>query len=211
MPQIKRVYAFFDGSNFYHHIKESYGITSVNFFHMSNELLKKNEKLMKIKYYNCPVSQQEDLEVYKNQQRFFQKIKSTPKLDLILGKLVKRQMKRININCEECGHQKSEILTCPSCKEEISILECHRYTEKGVDVKIAIDLLLHALNNKYDTALLFSGDRDYVPAIKYVKRKLRKKVVYCHFPIHRTYELKQVCSDTRLITKEMVENSNINS
>lgn len=41
--------------------------------------------------------------------------------------------------------------------------------EKGIDVKVATDMLWQAHNNVYDTAILVSGDADYVPAVEAVK------------------------------------------
>ena len=42
--------------------------------------------------------------------------------------------------------------------------------EKKVDIKIAIDIISLAYENAYDTAVLVSGDGDFVPVIKKVKR-----------------------------------------
>ncbi|MFW9989700.1 MAG: NYN domain-containing protein [Candidatus Odinarchaeota archaeon] len=47
--------------------------------------------------------------------------------------------------------------------------------EKKVDIKIAIDIISLASKNVYDTAVLVSGDGDFLPVIKKVK-KLNKKV-----------------------------------
>lgn len=44
------------------------------------------------------------------------------------------------------------------------------YHEKGVDVNIAVDLLVGAYENYYDTALLISSDTDLVPAIQRINR-----------------------------------------
>jgi len=66
------VMIYYDGSNFYHHCRENYGITNINFFDMTNQIIDlSTEELVKIKYFNCPVSQQEDLTSYKEQQKFF--------------------------------------------------------------------------------------------------------------------------------------------
>lgn len=210
MAQKKKVFAYYDGSNFYHLTRNNYGITDINFFDMTNQLLKLDkEELIKIKYFNCPLSQQQDPIAYANQLRFFAKLRATPLLEILLGKLVKRPLAKINIDCPVCGHQKCDCLKCPKCGREIDIKDCFRYTEKGVDVKLAINLLLDSLNEKYDLALLFSSDEDYSPAIKYVIKQLNKEIVYCFFPIGRCNELIQVCSGKRLITKEMVERAQL--
>jgi len=41
--------------------------------------------------------------------------------------------------------------------------------EKKVDIKIAIDIISLAYENAYDTAVLVSGDGDFVPVVKMVK------------------------------------------
>jgi len=42
-------------------------------------------------------------------------------------------------------------------------------TEKKVDINIAIDIISLAYENAYDTAVLLSGDGDFVPVVKKVK------------------------------------------
>ena len=41
--------------------------------------------------------------------------------------------------------------------------------EKGVDVMLATDLVVHAYKNHYDTAIVVSGDADFYPALQAVK------------------------------------------
>ncbi|MFA5032782.1 MAG: NYN domain-containing protein [bacterium] len=206
----KRIYAYYDGSNFYHFCKGNYGITKIHFHHMTNQLLDlKSEELVKIRYYNSPVNQQEDPEMYAKQLRFFEHLKKTPFLDLSLGRLVKRPLNKINIECENCGIQEADSIQCPGCENQVNVKDIYKNTEKGVDVQLAIDLLLDALNDRYDVALLFSGDADFCPAIRYIIKYLKKEVIFCHFPSPVTEELLQCCSDDILITKEMLEKSQI--
>ena len=54
------------------------------------------------------------------------------------------------------------------------------FKEKGTDVKIATDLIIGAVDNLYDTAILISSDTDLIPAIRYIKYK-KKKVEYVGF------------------------------
>lgn len=54
------------------------------------------------------------------------------------------------------------------------------FHEKGVDVKIAVDMLVGAYENIYDTAILVSSDTDLIPVIKKVK-VLGKNVEYIGF------------------------------
>jgi len=54
------------------------------------------------------------------------------------------------------------------------------FKEKGTDVKIATDLIIGAVDNLYDTAILISSDTDLIPAIRYIKYK-KKKIEYVGF------------------------------
>ncbi len=47
--------------------------------------------------------------------------------------------------------------------------------EKKIDIKIAIDIISLAYENVYDTAVLISGDGDFVPVIRKIK-DLGKKI-----------------------------------
>lgn len=206
----KRVYAYFDASNFYHLAKASYGITKVQYNHLANQMIDvSTEELKRIRYFVAPVNQQECPEMYVNQQRFFGFLRKTPLLDITFGKLVSRPLNKINIDCPDCGVQKAEELQCPKCENKVLFSNTYKTSEKGVDVSLAIHLLLDALKDKYDLAILFSSDADFCPSIKYILKELGKEVVYCRFPNPKTNELIQCCSETRIITKEIVTNSTI--
>jgi uncharacterized LabA/DUF88 family protein len=51
-------------------------------------------------------------------------------------------------------------------------------TEKGVDVAIATKMLTHAINGAFETAILISGDKDYLETVRTVKNMgLRVEIV----------------------------------
>jgi uncharacterized LabA/DUF88 family protein len=64
--------------------------------------------------------------------------------------------------------------------------------EKGVDVKLAVDMLSKAAKNQYDTAILISGDADFAEVAHEVK-ELAKHVELAFFPNQRCYHLTKVC------------------
>jgi uncharacterized LabA/DUF88 family protein len=78
------------------------------------------------------------------------------------------------------------------------------YHEKGVDVKIAVDLLVGAYENMYDTAILISSDTDLIPAIQKIKR-LGKEVEYVGFSHKPSYGLIKNATETRLLTKSDIK------
>ncbi len=57
-----------------------------------------------------------------------------------------------------------------------------RYREKGLDVKLATDLIVGTVDDQYDTALVVSSDTDLIPAIDWVRSR-GKKVEYVGFSI----------------------------
>ncbi|MBI2021214.1 NYN domain-containing protein [Candidatus Giovannonibacteria bacterium] len=56
-----------------------------------------------------------------------------------------------------------------------------RIREKGVDVKLSVDLVIGAVDSIYDTAIVVSSDTDLIPAIKYVRNVKGKVVEYVGF------------------------------
>lgn len=62
--------------------------------------------------------------------------------------------------------------------------------EKKIDVKIAIDIISFAYESAYDTAILVSGDGDFLPVIKKLK-KLNKNIEIWAF----RYSLANVIKD----------------
>lgn len=67
------------------------------------------------------------------------------------------------------------------------------YLEKGVDVRIGIDLVEGSYEDRYDTAILVTSDADLTPAIEMVTRKNRK-VEVVGFHHKRVYSLMQNAS-----------------
>ncbi|OGL75782.1 hypothetical protein A3F52_05600 [Candidatus Uhrbacteria bacterium RIFCSPHIGHO2_12_FULL_47_11] len=62
-------------------------------------------------------------------------------------------------------------------------IEYERTREKGIDVKLAIDLIVGAVDNQYDTAIIVSSDADLVPAIDWIRYRMKKKVEYVGFSL----------------------------
>ncbi|MFH1145502.1 MAG: NYN domain-containing protein [bacterium] len=73
----------------------------------------------------------------------------------------------------------------------INEVEYQRSREKGIDVKIAVDLMAGAIDNRYDTAVIISSDADLIPAIDWVRNKKGKKVEYVGFSISATEQRKE--------------------
>lgn len=77
------------------------------------------------------------------------------------------------------------------------------YHEKGVDVQIAVDMLVIAYENIADRIILVSSDTDLAPAIKKAREK-GKSVEYIGFSHKPSVAMVSFCSESRLLTKEDV-------
>ena len=80
-----------------------------------------------------------------------------------------------------------------------------KYHEKGVDVKIATDLLVGAYENLYDDAIVISSDTDLIPAFSKVKQ-LGKGVEYIGFGHQPTLALQTFATISRLLVVDELKN-----
>ena len=71
------------------------------------------------------------------------------------------------------------------------------FREKGVDVKIAVDLVSLACDRKMDTAIICSSDSDLQPAIAELKKR-KIKVVYLGFQMNPNKGLTFTADETIL-------------
>jgi uncharacterized protein (TIGR00288 family) len=76
----------------------------------------------------------------------------------------------------------------------------NEYHEKGVDVHIAVDMLVAAYENSCDKIILVSSDTDLEPAIKKSREK-GKIVEYLGFSHKPSVAMVRFCSQSRLLTK----------
>lgn len=97
--------------------------------------------------------------------------------------LLERQRKRSHPRCAACHF---EVEKCPSCKQDMRGTE-----EKGVDTRMATDMLNLAWQDAFDAAVLVSSDRDFVPVAEHLQNR-GVKVVHAAFP-PRGSELSQKC------------------
>jgi uncharacterized LabA/DUF88 family protein len=76
-----------------------------------------------------------------------------------------------------------------------------RIREKGTDVKIAVDLIVGAMKNKYDIAIIVSSDTDLIPAIEEVKN-LKKKIEYIGFSKAPSFGMIKKADESKLLSQK---------
>lgn len=79
-----------------------------------------------------------------------------------------------------------------------------KFHEKGVDVNMAVDILVATYEDLCDHIILVSSDTDLLPAIKKAKEK-GKTVEYVGFSHQPSVAMVANCSKSRLLTKEDLE------
>lgn len=89
---------------------------------------------------------------------------------------LRRRKRRIKID-DRVSNYKSIL------EKGLTSIEVLETREKGIDVKIAIDLIVGAIDNQYDTAIVISSDSDLHPALDWVRKRCMKKIEYIGFSI----------------------------
>lgn len=80
-----------------------------------------------------------------------------------------------------------------------------KFHEKGVDVNLAVDILVGAYEDLYDSAIIISSDTDLIPAVKKAQ-SLGKKIEFVGFRYQPSYALIHQCSSSKLLTKADILN-----
>ncbi len=157
MNEKQRIAIFIDGSNLYYAVRDGLRIDrQIDIEKLAHKLLHDRE-LVRIYYYNAPPPPEEDLEVRKRQQAFRDRLGYIDFLQRRDGRLVERTFR----------------LKCPDCAKEII---SKKHIQKGVDTRLAVDLVALAVRGTYDAAILVSGDSDFTEAVNFIKEHTHKTI-----------------------------------
>ncbi len=157
----ERIIVYVDGFNLYFGMLEA-GFTQCKWLDISllvNSFLKPTQELISIKYFTSRVSNNPDKQ--KRQTTYIEALQS------------------VGIKIYY-GHYQSDSVECRLCGNVWP-----KYNEKMTDVNIATQILVDAYQDKYDMAMLISGDSDLVPPIKAIHANFNQKRVFVAFPPKR--------------------------
>ena len=173
----ERVAVYIDGSNFYHYLKDK----EISFpkgmkfdFKAFVGYLVGGRQCISKRYYTG----------------IFQNIDRTPRS----AELVRGQQKFLS-KMQNDGF---------TIKRGRILYDKDRPREKGTDVKIAIDLVVGAIDDLYDTAIVISSDTDLIPALQYIRHR-KKKVEYVGFSHAPSFGMQKNANFTRLLLPSDVE------
>ncbi|RUM31989.1 MAG: NYN domain-containing protein [Aquifex sp.] len=158
----ERLMIFIDGSNLFHGIR--YLNIKVDYSKLV-EFLREGRYLVRAYFYTA-VPQEKDVK------------KGTPEWDSLM-----RQRRFL----DELSLMGIKVKTANLRK-----LPSGEYLEKEVDIMLATDMLSLAYRNAYDTAILVSGDSDFIHTVEAVQ-SLGKRVENATFKKTSSYSLRKVC------------------
>ncbi len=142
-PATKRATAFVDGQNLFHAVKEAFGYTYPNYDvkALAERACSQNGwQLKETRFYTGVPCRQEN----PSWGRFWEK------------KLLLMSRSGIHTFSREIRYR-NQTVVLPNGKEQTVTVG----REKGVDIRIALDVVRLARESKYDVAIIFSQDQDF--------------------------------------------------
>ena len=127
---------------------------------MCTRLLSDRQQLVAIKYFTAPITGSKPKQ--ERQNAYLDALRTLPLVEIIFGRFEPDRKE-----CEKCGQP------------------AYHPQEKKTDVNIATGLICDALDEKYDTAIIVTGDSDLVPAIQAAKKIKPEKRFISAFPPNR--------------------------
>jgi len=179
---MEKVDIFIDAGNFYHTVLKKLNCHEADFdFEKFVEFLKGDSREIATcgkRYYVGTVREKmnghESKQAMVNQTTLFSNLMKTRWM--IKTSKLRTRLEKIKVDDRMQDYKK--IL-----QAGVTEIIYERSREKGIDVKLATDLIVGAVDNTYDTAIVVSSDADLIPAIQWVRGRMKKKIEYIGFSI----------------------------
>jgi uncharacterized LabA/DUF88 family protein len=176
-PNPDRAILFVDGNNFYHGLKTAgvHNQGQLDFAKIARKVLGPRQ-WDGLRYYVGQVRQTEDHLLYAQQRAFMARQRGLDgRISFHMGRLEHKPAK------DGCASELADYLSRLHVTIDatvraalVDIAKRHKGTvivEKAVDVMLAVDLVILAERNEYDTAYVLSADGDYTHAVTFVRSK----------------------------------------
>lgn len=160
-----KVYVFVDGFNLYHALDTNpsyHPFKWLSLMKLSRCFIRNNDTIEGVEYFTT-LATWDPAKVMRH--KLFIKANEIEDVKVTYGVFKRKQRK------------------CPECKKLIKTFE-----EKQTDVNIAIRLFELAVQDRYDRAIIVSGDTDLIPAVKAVQKTFPGKKIGVVIPIGRASE-----------------------
>lgn len=171
---MQRVIAYVDGFNLYFGLKQS-GFRRyywLDVAKLAQHMLKPDQKLVETHYFTARIRDNgRNKQDRKRQNNYLEALAQQ------------------RVRCT-FGHYLEKTRKCRSCQNTWP-----DYEEKMTDVNIAIELLSDAFDDRFDVALILSGDSDLTTPIRRIRQRFPHKRIIVAFPPKRySNELKRCAS-----------------
>lgn len=171
-PLVKRTFVFFDGQDLFHHDKAAFGYPYPNF------------DPKKLAEHICAVKAWQAGEIHfytgvpSEMDKSFWNHFWTAKMAVMGTRGIRTFSRQLRY--------RNQTINLPNGTSSVVAVG----QEKGIDVRIALDIVRYALEDKYDVALIFSQDQDLSEAVEDVKKiamlNNRWIKIACAFPVSPT-------------------------
>jgi uncharacterized LabA/DUF88 family protein len=171
---MEKVIAYIDGYNLYYGLRDQgwKRFYWLNLQKLSEQFLKPTQTLVQTKYFTTIVKQPNDKRL--RQQVFLEALQTLPDFKIYYGHFLSDE-----IVCRKCGHTYTT------------------HHEKMTDVNISVELMMDAVQDRFDVAFLISADSDLVSPVRRVQQLFPHKRVVSIFPPGRfSSALKKVTKGT---------------
>lgn len=177
----RRVIVYVDGFNLYFGMRASrlQKYYWLNVWEMSKRLMRSGHVLAGVRYFSARINRPADKVA--RQATYLEALQAVPDIEITLGKYRSDEAR-----CERCCH--------PRWIDN----------EKMTDVNIAVAMLLDAAEDRFDIAMLVSGDGDLLPLIQAVQAKYAPKEVWVVPPPNRSHPALLNAAKGRLKLREWI-------
>lgn len=193
----KRTIIYIDGENFLHRVEEvlkdtktivkKEDITQLNVLELFKQILPEY-KSPEIRYYGTRVriGDADDKEILKHAQTI---VESQRRL--------KRSLTDQGVIFITAGSLKVREVHCNNCKKTTLV-----FKEKGVDVRIAVDIIQDARPGVKQ--VIVSSDSDLLPALKVARYSKKSKLIYVHHAEQPNFAMIKVSNESRVFTPTQI-------
>ncbi len=155
---MERTAYYFDGFNIYHMLDRFCPEYKwLNLYNLAKAHLKPNQKLVEVYYFTALAYWRPDRVI--KHKRYINALKANG-VTVVSGKFKEKPRR------------------CFKCK-----VKYIHHEEKQTDVNICLKVLEDAIEDKFDTAVIVSGDTDFEPVVKSIKKHFPKKRIAFMLPM----------------------------
>jgi uncharacterized LabA/DUF88 family protein len=184
-----RVRVYVDGFNLYYGMHAAFGrqYLWLDLEALALAIVRPPNTLDRVRYFTAKV--RNDLASEQRQDTYLQALAAhSGRLDIVEGRF---QLKRTV--CRSCGASRVS------------------YEEKETDVSIAVTLVEDAATDRYDTAIVVSGDSDLCPALRAAKRLSERRILVVFPPRRQSDPLRAVADGVLHIDRRMLHQAQLPS